>query len=178
MKNLRGGKEGGEKKTTNNLQNVSPLIECSCLERGFPEKSEASFSLSKLRVIPFLLLTIFYGLGEKRETTCSHGFGLHNTRVLFTRGFPALRDISPCKRARLSISKHSATTSLASSSCCQMPSLFLKLCIQGTPLFFLLEILSKKNTMFWVAWPKFSCTFASLPNFLFLAKQFIILLVL
>lgn len=99
--------------------------------------------------------------------------------VLFTSGFPALRDISPCKRARLSISKHSATTSLASSSCCQMPSLFLKLCIQGTPLFFfLLEILSKKNTMFWVAWPKFSCTFASLPNFLFLAKQFIILLVL
>ena len=44
--------------------------------------------------------------------------------------------------------------------------------------FFLLEILSKKNTMFWVAWPKFSCTFASLPNFLFLAKQFIISLVL
>ena len=94
-------------------------------------------------------------------------------------GFPAVRDISHRKLAHLSISKHSTTASLASGSCCQMPSLFLKLCIQGTPFFFfLLEILSKKNTMFWVAWPKFSCTFASLPNFLFLAKQFIILLVL
>lgn len=65
-KSETGGRRG-EKKKANNLQNVSPLIECSCLERGFPEKSEASFSLSKLRVIPFLLLTIFYGLGTGRE---------------------------------------------------------------------------------------------------------------
>ena len=52
-------------------------------------------------------------------------------------GFPAVRDISHRKLAHLSISKHSTTASLASGSCCQMPSLFLKLCIQGTPFFFL-----------------------------------------
>lgn len=89
--------------------------------------------------------------------------------VLFTRRFPALRDISPCKRSGLSISKHSATTSLADSSCCQMPLLFLKLCIQGTPLFFFLAgntFKEEHNVLGCLAKVQlYFCIFAKLPVF-------------
>lgn len=48
---------------------------------------------------------------------------------------------------------------------------FFPLCFFSVlSLLLLLEILSKQNTMFWVAQPKFNCPFAELPNFLFSAK--------
>lgn len=74
---------------------MSQLIERSCLETGFPGKSEVSFSPSKLHVILFLFFNIFYSLDEGRGKgdIFSNRFGLHNIRDLM-RGFPAVHDIS------------------------------------------------------------------------------------
>lgn len=59
MKNLREGRERKKNLTTSR---IPQLIERSCLETGFPGKSEVGFSPSKLHVILFLFFNIFYSL--------------------------------------------------------------------------------------------------------------------
>lgn len=90
---------------------------------------------------------------------------------------------SDCKLAKQPGSQHNTTTNLATNYHCQMPLLFLLLSmdlrhfsflllffLNFLEFFFILEILSKQNAESSAVQPKFSCPFASLPNFLFSAK--------
>lgn len=117
----------------------------------------------------FCLFVFSSDEGRKKAEKCLLKSFQHSESYLCT-GFPAAHDISRGKLA------HPPTTSAVEPQVWQVALVARCLCcfcnygFKALQFFSLLGILSKKNTMFWVAWPKFSCTFTSLPNFLFLAK--------
>lgn len=133
------GKGGGIKKKKKKLttSRMFQRIEHSCLDQVSLRNWRLAFFLSKLQEVSFLWDFLQLGWREREGGTVSRIFlDFAAFKVLSMRGFPAAHDISHWKLAHPRIRKHSTTTSLASSSYCQMPSLFLKLCIQGTPHFF------------------------------------------